>query len=380
MKSKATWRSLRALGTRALIGGWIACIAHAHTGVGRAFADDPVSVAPATAQQLAWNHGLLSTQIAWLGNPATFHEHLTAVLAGDCLEIHGTISNEAARSQAMNLAREASRMTIVDHMETAKVPALPAPQRSLNMIYRDSVQALYHGCPQLSRALTVSTLDHGEVIVRGEVPTLEDKLAVSRCLTSVAGCNCVKNQLRTKTGAQAALNVATPKPLPQDNGLLARLGIVQPRTEIVNSSAAIVHSPPSRDPLAPTVAKPELAALPSSGTAPASARPALLPEIVSASAAENRRESGGLSTKPNVDPIVLTSATAALDTEKLRHAIAVTCGMDERAIRVVAHDAKSLAITMALPNVDMGKSLATKVLAMPELVPYGVTLDVRIVQ
>ncbi len=76
---------------------------------------------------------------------------------------------------------------------------------------------------------------------------------------------------------------------------------------------------------------------------------------------------------------MLTSATAAVDTGKLRHAIAVTCGMDESAIQVVARDAKSLAITMALPNEIMGKSLATKVLAMPELVPFGVTLDVSIV-
>jgi hypothetical protein len=362
-----------------LAGGLIAWAAQTPASLSFAIADDSTSVPTVTAQQTAWNHGMVSAEIAWLSNPATFHEQLIAVLAGDCLEIHGAVSNEAARSLAMKLAREASRMTIVDRMETARAPALAAPDRSLNMVYRDSVQALYHECPLLSRALTVSTLDRGEVIVRGEVATLEDKLAISRCLKSVAGCNCVKNQVRTKTGMQAVYNVTAPKQLPQDNSLLARLGIVQPRTEVPGSPSVIVHNYPARDSVQPVSTKPELATVPSAGVSQPPARPALLPEIVSTAAAEHRQEAREAKTSPIVEPILLTSTTAAFDTSKLRHAIAVTCGIDENAIRVVANDAKSLAITMSLPDADTGKNLATKVLAMPELVPYGVTLDVSIV-
>src|SRR5207247_3018885 len=100
-------------------------------------------------------------------------------------EIHGAVSNETTRKLAVKLAREASHMTVVDHLEIASVPVVADPKRSLNMVYRDSVQALYHGCPQLSRSLSVTSQDRGEVIVRGEVATLEDKLAISRCLKSV---------------------------------------------------------------------------------------------------------------------------------------------------------------------------------------------------
>src|SRR4051794_5591586 len=109
MRSSDFWRQMRSMGPRLLAGGIVAWSAQLPAVSSVARADDTGTIQVASAQQLAWNRAVCLAELAWLGNPATFHEHLSAVLVGDCLEIHGTISNEANRSLAMKLAREASR-------------------------------------------------------------------------------------------------------------------------------------------------------------------------------------------------------------------------------------------------------------------------------
>ena len=377
MKSNDIWRDLRSIGTRALTGGLMALAAQTPL----AFCQIPGDEPSASVQHAAWNQGVMAAEIAWLANPATFHENLTGAVAGDYLEIRGSVSNEATRMVAMRLAREASRMPVVDHTETASAAAPASPDRPLNAIYKDAVQALYHGVPHLSRGLTVSTLDRGEVVVRGEVPTLEDKLAVSRCLKLVAGCNCVRNQVRTRVTSAATSTVATvSKPPLQDNSLLARLGLVQPRTEVPYSSPALAHTYPTRAPAVPGSAKPELVALPTNATnvSPPQVKIESMPDFVPPLSADSWRENKVARAAPVASPIILTSATTMSDASKLRLAIAETCGVEESKVRVVSGAEKALTITLTVPDVEAGTRLAAKVLAMPELVPYGVSLDVSI--
>ena len=375
MRRNDIWRDLRSMGTRALTGGLM--LLAARTPV--AFCQMPGAEPSASVMHTAWNQGVVAAEIAWLADPATFHENLTAVVAGDYLEIRGSVSNEAARMVAMRLAREASRMPVVDHAETASAPVLASPDRPLNSIYKDAVQALYHGVPHLSRSLTISTLDRGEVVVRGEVPTLDDKLAVSRCLKLVAGCNCVRNQVRARVTLAATSTVATAaKPAAQDNSLLARLGLVQPRTEAPSSSQALAHTYSNR--AMPGSAKPELVALPTNATntSPPQVKSDSMPDFVPPLPAESWRENKVAKTAPIVEPIILTSANTMSEVGKLRLAIAQTCGVEESKLRVVTGAGSALAITLSVPDIEMGTRLAAKILAMPELVPYGVSLDVSI--
>jgi hypothetical protein len=377
MGSNNMWRELRSIGTRALTGGLMVLAAQTPVAFGQRQGDEP----SASVQHTTWNQGVVAAEIAWLANPTTFHENLTAALAGDYLEIRGSISSEATRMVAMRLAREASRMPVVDHMESASAPAPASPDRPLNSIYKDAVQALYHGVPQLSRGLTISTLDRGEVVVRGEVPTLDDKLAVSRCLKLVAGCNCVRNQVRTRVTSSAPSTIATVSKAPvQDNSLLARLGLVQPRTEVPYSSPAWTQTSPSRATALPKSAKPELVALPTNATntPPPQVRSESMPDFVPPISAESWRENKVAKTAPIVEPIILTSANIMSEAGKLRMAIAETCGVAETKLRVVAGADKTLTVTLSVPDVETGTRLAAKILAMPELVPYGVSLDVSI--
>lgn len=396
MMSCRFWRRLGSIGTGLVAGGIMAWSAQMPAARSVAGADSSPPSKGSNAQQLAWERAVCLAELAWLGNPATFHEHLSAVLAGDCLEIHGTASNETTRNLAMKLAREASHMTVVDHMGIASVPAQPAPSRSLTMIHQDAVQTLYHSCPQLARSLTVSTQDRGEILVRGEVPTLEDKLTVSRVLKVVAGCNCVKNQVRAKAGSSISVNAPGAKPPLEDNSLLARLGLVTPRTEIVANSPPVVRHSVSREP-APQVAtsplsapknsvreaakpaapKTEIAAAPKTSVSPPRPTTGLL--LLPTPSDEKRTPAAAVSPQPVAGSILLTSTTAApTETDRLRRIIAISCGLEEKAVEVVAKEAKSLTITMTLPDVETGKSMAAKVMAMPELTPYGVSLDVRI--
>jgi hypothetical protein len=362
-------------------------------------ANDSGPVQVTNAQELARARAVCLAELAWLANSATFHEQLSGALVGDCLEIHGTVSNETTRNLAMKLAREASHLTVVDHTIIASVPAQPAPSRSLTMVYQDAMRTLYHDCPQLSRALTVSTQDRGEILVRGEVPTLEDKLTISRALRAVAGCSCVKNQVRAKTGSSISVNAPGAKPPLQDNSLLARLGLVTPRTEMVattppparhpivreaSAQVATTSTPapktPVRESQKPTTPQTEMTsaapAVPRTNLSPFHAIAASTP--APAMAADKSTDSLSVSAQPVAGSILLTSTAAPSESERLRCSVALACGIEEKAVLVVAKEGKSIAITMTLPDVETGKSMAAKVLAMPELTPYGVSLDVRI--
>ncbi len=369
MNSNEVRRVLRSFGTGILSTGLIVCASQSTAVIGSVRAADSNPPATVSAQQTAWTQGMMMAEIAWLGNPTTFHEHLSAVQVGECLEIHGAVSNEATRNLAMKLAREASHMTTVDHMQISLAPAPAAPARSLNMVYRDSVQALYHSCPQLSRSLTVSTQDRGEVLVRGEVATLEERLAVSRALKTVAGCNCVKNQVRARVAGVNAIGTIASKPTVQDNSLLVRLGIMQPRVESVQTTTMIARSSPSRDLPPMSAPRSQIAALPAS-PAPKPNPQASVPPVVMPVSMQQP--------KLSESSIVLTSARAMPDTSKLRSVIASTCGVPEYCVKIVAGEGKALTITLSVADLDWGKEMAAKVLAMPELVPYGVSLDVTL--
>src|SRR5947209_2751683 len=95
MRSSYLWRQFRSIGPRMVASGLVACAVQAPGGIDVSRADDSGSLQIVSAQQLAWNRAACLAELAWLSNSATFHEHLTAVLAGDCLEIHGTVSNES---------------------------------------------------------------------------------------------------------------------------------------------------------------------------------------------------------------------------------------------------------------------------------------------
>ncbi len=379
MKTNRASKSCQRLGKRALTAGLIAWACHVDGTFCCVRADGVPQTPAATAQQKGWSQGVILTEIAWLANPATFHERLTAVQVGDCLEIHGTVSNDANRNLAMTLAREASHMTTVDHMKNALAPALPAPGRSLDMIYRDSVHALYHSCPKLSRGLTITTQDQGEVLVRGEVPTIEDKLAVSRALKGVAGCNCVKNQVRTRSATVETLNAAAAKPTLQDNSLLVRLGLMQPRTEIVSPAPMVARNMTPIEIPKPASTRPQIAVAPVvvSNRLTVAANQPIVPAL--APTATSHIITEPKTPQPSEGQILLTSSSSSgMDTEMLARAIALTCRLELNRIRVVAGEGKSLTITLAVTDLEAGKQMAAKVLAMPELVPFGVNLDVSL--
>lgn len=361
--------------------------------------DETLAVSPSNPQVLARQHAVLAVEIALLGNRATFPEPLTAVLVGDYIEIHGAVSSTGKRMLAMWLARGVSHMTVVDHMTIASAPLPATAIRPAHALSQDAAQAVYHCCPQLFRSLSVTVQEGGEVLVRGEVPTLEDKLSVSRCLKSVAGCNAVNNQARVRASTSVVHKAPAAKSPVQDNSLLARLGLVQPRTEIVSaspaivrhqvarvpaidspapSSTALVRNSPAREPASVSNQPPHVAAAPPAPKVSTPyAHPTVAPEIPRASAAEKPALTGD-SVSPVAGSILLTSTPAPSETDRLRRAMAVACGIDESAIAIVAKGPKALAITLTLPDVETGKLMAAKVLAMPELVPYGVTLDVSI--
>jgi hypothetical protein len=348
----------------------VVCVSQSVAVVGTVQADDKSALPSATAQQAAWHQGTVLAELAWLGNEATFHEQLTPLVVGDCLEIHGSVSSEANRNLAMKLAREASRMTTVDRMQISSAPLPQVRNRSLTMVYRDAVQAIYHECPKLSRSLTVTTQDRGEILVRGEVPTMEDRLAISRALKRVPGCSCVKNQVRARSVTVGSIGVQPNKPPARDNSLLVRMGLIQPRTESAPTRPMIARYSPSRELSPSPPVRSQLVALPVAAPVQKVVAQTIPAPVVTPTSLELP--------KASESPIVLTSAKPMSEVGRLRNCIALACGVPETAVSVAAKADKMLTVTLSVKDLESGRILGERVLAMPELFAYGVSLDVTV--
>ncbi len=155
--------------------------------------------APAeTPGPVADDHGRLAVmkvELAWLADPVTFPHALEARVIGTVLEVRGEVPNETIRQQALRMARDASGMRIMDGLQLRHKPQRPSVGRPSGWLHQQAITALQHALPQCVGGITVDTWTDGQVVVKGTVPTYEDKLTASRCLHGVSGCNCVINQL-----------------------------------------------------------------------------------------------------------------------------------------------------------------------------------------
>jgi len=132
----------------------------------------------------------MKVEMAWLADMATYGLPLEVHVQGDALCACGRVPDEAGRQLVMEVARQACCVPVADGLTVAqRGAARPADPKALEAAARAALrQHLAEGV-----ALTASADEHGMVTVRGEVATVEDKLAASQCLKGLAGCTAVTN-------------------------------------------------------------------------------------------------------------------------------------------------------------------------------------------
>jgi osmotically-inducible protein OsmY len=138
----------------------------------------------------------IKTQLAWLANPLTFPYALKARVKGSSMEVSGTLPTASLHAEAVRIARDESGMPVKDNIALNAHGAVPPTSKPAQVLSRDINNTLAEAMPRLFESMTVSVWMRGQVVLKGTVATLEDKLAASRCLQGVAGCSCVVNQLQ----------------------------------------------------------------------------------------------------------------------------------------------------------------------------------------
>jgi hypothetical protein len=194
-----------ALITAGSLGTWVA-----------ASAQNPPSLLPPVKAPASWAAGTpgsiqpacdnphlgeIKVELAWMADPLTYPYQLEARSVGTVLEVRGEVLTQADREQALRLAREESGMRVVDRLQVNPSLTLPRSTKPANVLQRQAIASLGNELPQRAKDLSVSIWTNGQVLIKGTVPTYEEKLAVSRNLRRIGGCSCIINQLQVDEGA-----------------------------------------------------------------------------------------------------------------------------------------------------------------------------------
>jgi hypothetical protein len=158
------------------------------------------------------DQALMRIELGWLSDPSTFPYRLEARPMGSALAVQGYVPTELIRDVALKIAREESGLRVLDTIDVYAAIAATPVKKPANLLHREAAASLRQELRQRARAVSASVWDNGQVQLKGSVPSLEDKLAASRCLRRVSGCTCVLNQLEvapaahSRTAAKPALD------------------------------------------------------------------------------------------------------------------------------------------------------------------------------
>jgi hypothetical protein len=121
---------------------------------------------------------------------------LAAHVDAGSLHVAGEVPDAVTRQQALYLARENSGLPIVDELSVRPgTPPAQVQRQPDGALCRTAVSALAKSFAKYVTRFQVEAGANGQLTVLGTIPSLEEKLAVSRHLSQLPGCTCVYNLL-----------------------------------------------------------------------------------------------------------------------------------------------------------------------------------------
>jgi osmotically-inducible protein OsmY len=135
----------------------------------------------------------MKVEMAWLGDLTTYQLPVEVEIKGEVLEVHGQVYDEAGHQHAMEVARQACYLPVIDAIRVA--PKAPEQPVSPEAIGRDAREALTKQFGARGAAFDVNVRGNGQIILRGKVSSVEEKLMASRCLRGLHGCTAIVNCL-----------------------------------------------------------------------------------------------------------------------------------------------------------------------------------------
>jgi len=357
-------------------------------------------------------------QLAWLADPVTYPFSLEAIVQGNALEIRGAVPNDSVHEKALSLARAESGMRVIDSIRVGPVASPGRQKVRPDLLAKQAVTQARQALGDRGSAIEVEVWTEGQILLRGQVATLQDKLAASKCLKRVQGCSCVVNELGVRERPRDLEAASTIRPMEamtsnaadsaaapgsSRGAALGSAGMSLGRPYMYQTRwRHLEAAPASADvPVAQSVAQESLAIEaakvpdPTLGVvwieeteessaeepSPFAAMPKTEPAVRQASAAPN--DTGSYVTVGEVtftenEPSELPAKDPMLVIleDRLRQQIATRLGMQDKDVRVVAETAKCIQICIGAHTRGEGEALSAKLFQMPELEPFQVSLDV----
>ncbi len=165
-------------------------------------------IAPAARPKLSSGQAHLErmkVELAWLADSTCFAHCLEAHVADSSLEIRGTVPDEHVREHALRVARQNCFLPVVDALSVANQSGRKAS--SNEELRRAAVAHLVRAFGQRAAGFDVQIQDNGQLVLGGSVPSVEDKVAISRCLRELPGCHGVLNRLNVPPVTHAGQTV-----------------------------------------------------------------------------------------------------------------------------------------------------------------------------
>jgi hypothetical protein len=161
-------------------------------------------------------------ELALLADPMTFPYPLAARPVAEGLELRGYVPTETVRQRALQVAQKAAPVPVVDGLKIQSNLLVALPTAAPANLAEEVREQLVRVNPERGAVVSVKLGPNGQVVLSGQVATLDEKLRMSRSLRGVPGCLSVKNDLAVgiaaapapKTVALAPAAPAAPAPAP----------------------------------------------------------------------------------------------------------------------------------------------------------------------
>lgn len=135
----------------------------------------------------------MKVEMALLGNQATLSLPIEVHVEGESLKLKGKVPTEDLRRLALSVARQACYIPVEDHLTVCL--ASNSTKVSDETLQQQAEDILTTKMADVASKVKIEA-QKGQLSIHGSVGSVEDKLAVSRCLRGVTGCSCVINYLK----------------------------------------------------------------------------------------------------------------------------------------------------------------------------------------
>ncbi len=287
-------------------------------------------------------------ELGLLADPLTFPYPFKVQMSKAGLALQGYVPSDAVRQRALAIARQVCNGPVADRVEvrsSLRRSASKTPANFLEQVCTQVVQA----SPENSKGIQIHLTDTNQVVLSGHVSSLEEKLRVSRQLRGLAGCGAVKNELLVRADAkpaeenviqQTAVKPVVPPPPPAPSGDLNSVTLPPAAPRQIRTGEAKPNTDPGPVEKAPKA------------------------PVITADSPKGDSKSA----RP---PAVLTGMAKSRLAKKITQAT-------DNALREVelTFDGKGgVKIAGKMKNVADVERVATKVIQVPDLAEYQVTLE-----